>query len=533
MIEVDIWLKTPEENLEARFERPVVDGSANQQELATRPAQKPAASGESTAETFDAEAWEAAEVANGRAVMARVEAVTAPVVEELRGAGYEAYASELAPVITVTMPVSAIRQWARRGDVDTIYRGAILGNEMNIARKVVGAHTVNGYGFTGVDSRVAVVEYGGMVSSANPYLAGITTDNPYNCAVDGHVTGIAGIIRSTHSQFRGIAPGTNLWVGCGKTNNQVKTITNHANTWSADTFSLSWFSGAQHSPSGMDKFYDNIMYNYTDLVVKSAGNRGDGDGWVTPPGLGYNTLTVGSFDDGNTIAVGNDVMASYSSYVDPLSDHNDREKPEVAAPGSNIYSTTTASPWRGNIGSGTSYAAPMVAGITSLMYDRNSGLAGWPEATKAIVMATAIKNKEGDTRLSERDGAGGVWALEADWVARNDSIYGRWGGNTYTCATATDWNIATMYLYAGYKTRVVIVWDQNTGYANYSTKPSADLDLWVYDPGMAVVSVSASWDNTYEIVEFTPATTGTYTIQVDKIRCDLTPDYIGWAWSQP
>jgi hypothetical protein len=219
--------------------------------------------------------------------------------------------------------------------------------------------------------------------------------------------------------------------------------------------------------------------------------------------------------------------------VDPYSTHGDREKPEVAAPGTNIMSTTTAYPWIGDIGSGTSYAGPIVAGITSLMYQRNSGLKAWPEATKAIIMATAWNNLEGTSRLSDVDGAGGVSALEADYAARNNTIYGGWGGTNYYCATANNFNIGTMYLYAGYPTRVVIVWDQNPWYVNYATQPSADLDLEIYDPAMAWVDGSYSWDNTYEIVEFTPATDGTYTIQVDQTRCDANPKYIGWAWSAP
>ncbi len=90
-----------------------------------------------------------------------------------------------------------------------------------------------------------------------------------------------------------------------------------------------------------------------------------------------------------------------------------------------------------------------------------------------------------------------------------------------------------MMLQAGRKTRVVIVWDQNPNYAYYASKPSADLDLQIFGPSNTIVASSYSYDNTYEIVEFTPPVTGTYTIQVDKVRCNLTPKYLGWAWDQP
>jgi hypothetical protein len=414
-----------------------------------------------------------------------------------------------------------------------IYPVSRPGSEMNVARQVVGANHVNGYGITGTGSNVAVVEFNGIVSGANPYLAGVTRDNLYGCAVNSHVTAIAGIIRSTEPTYKGVAPGSNLWVGCGKSEAQLQAMTSRANNWGAETFSINWFSGSNHYPGALDRYYDNLMYSYYDLVVKAAGNRGLIDGWVTPPGLGYNTLSVGNFDDRGTVATADDIMNSTSSWRDPLSVRGDREKPEVVAPGTNIVSTTTAYPWVGGAGSGTSFSGPMVAAASALLYQRNNALKVWPEASKAILMATAIQNKEGATRLSEKDGAGGIWTVEADWVARNTTIYGRWGAQSWSCATGTNYNLSTMYLYAGYKTRVVVVWDQNPNYTYYATQPSADYDLQIWSPSNTLVAGSYLWDNTFEIAEFTPAVSGMYTIQLDRYRCNLTPSWLGWAWSQP
>jgi hypothetical protein len=531
MVEVDIWLMDPEGDQEADLVKPEVNRSANQKAYPSRSEAEQAGFVES-APAFDAEAWEATEEAVTVSEIARMEALTQPKVLELRRQGYTGESNELAPVITVTMPVRAIREWAKRADVDIIYKSATLGNEMNIARQAVGADTVNAAGIKGKDTYIAVVEYGGMVSSTNPFLSGTTIDNPFGCALSSHVTGIAGIIRSTKATTLGIAPRTNLWVGCGENNSEIYKSTARAVSWGADTYSLSWYSDYTGSITTMDKFFDKIPIKYYDIVIKSAGNRGDSDGIVTSPGIGFNTVAVGAFDDVNTASWLDDYMSSYSSYVDPTSTHGDREKPEVAAPGTNIRSTTTSYPWIGDIGSGTSFAAPIVAGITSLMYNRSPGLASWPEATKAALMASAWNNIEGSSTLSDVDGAGGVSAYEADHVAQNGGMYGGWGAGGYYCTTG-DYDIGTMYLTAGYPTRVVIVWDQNPWYANYTTLPSADLDLIIYDPTMVSVTGSYSWDNTYEIAEFTPATTGTYTIHVDQVRCDANPKYIGFAWSSP
>jgi hypothetical protein len=47
-----------------------------------------------------------------------------------------------------------------------------------------------------------------------------------------------------------------------------------------------------------------------------------------------------------------------------------------------------------------------------------------------------------------------------------------------------------------------------------------------------LVTASSSWDNTYEIVDFTAPTTGVYKLRVHKFRCDMSPRYLGYAWYQ-
>jgi hypothetical protein len=44
------------------------------------------------------------------------------------------------------------------------------------------------------------------------------------------------------------------------------------------------------------------------------------------------------------------------------------------------------------------------------------------------------------------------------------------------------------------------------------------------------VASSTGFDNTYEIVEFVAATTGTFTIEVSKFRCDMSPRWLGFAY---
>ncbi len=70
------------------------------------------------------------------------------------------------------------------------------------------------------------------------------------------------------------------------------------------------------------------------------------------------------------------------------------------------------------------------------------------------------------------------------------------------------------------KARVAIAW-QNRGTYTYDHRGDAhpigqDLDLSVYGPTGAYVGGSLSWDNPYEVVNFTPSVSGTYTIKVKR-----------------
>jgi hypothetical protein len=175
----------------------------------------------------------------------------------------------------------------------------------------------------------------------------------------------------------------------------------------------------------------------------------------------------------------------------------------------------------------------VVTGAAGLLLQRDPGLAVWPETVKAVLMATALHNIEGATRLSEVDGAGGIRVDLADAVVRRQA--GGYGGRSYSCSTSRNLDVATLNLTAGVPVRVVITWDTNPGYLSYRQQPSADLDLRILDPRGATIAGSASWDNTYEIVEFTPTTSGPHRLRVYRYRCALlwgNPKWLGWAWYQ-
>jgi hypothetical protein len=377
-----------------------------------------------------------------------------------------------------------------------------------------------------------MVEVGGRIASS-PYLELFQDETNVCVTASTHSTGVAGLINSVHPTVRGVAPGAWLWAGgsCSGFTSQLQNAATAAADWGARAINLSWGGSTSLFPGVVDRFFDDMVLNRHVFVVKSAGNRAgvcQGDARLTSPGLAYNLVTVGGYDDRNTVDWNDDIMDECSSYVDAASTNGDRQKPEVAAPSMNINSTTLTGV--GNIGSGTSWSSGLVTAVAALLMQRAPELQFWPESLKAILMATALHNIEGEPALSDKDGAGGVSAERADDVARR--FRGDWDGVSYECDESTipppiD---IPMALLASRRTRAAIAWDTDTAYELYDVQPGADLDIVVLDPQSNVVASSTSLDNTYELVDFLPAADGQYTLRITTSRCDLSPRSLGWAW---
>lgn len=466
---------------------------------------------------------------------AAIKPVVDSVANRVRTLGSDVKIEKYSPVVYANLTPQAIRQVAQLNEVDQVYEVGRAKPTLQYARPTILANIVEGRGYTGSGVKVGEIEVGGGIASDNPFLAGTEVDSTDSCE-SFHSTAVAGIIRSTDTANRGIAPGVSLRVGgaCPGSDgtapfNKINEASTRAADWGAQVFNLSLGGDSGRQVDGAARYYDDLVINGYRTVVVAAGNPGNG-GNVLTPGVAYNVITVGSFDDQRNANWNDDTISSFSAGLSPLSTHGDRIKPELAAPGDNITSTITSAPWIGGIGSGTSYASPMVAGEAALLIQRNSNLSAWPEQVKAIIMTTAVHNIVGDARLSTLDGAGGVAADRADDIAHG--VGGNSGAQSYSCDASASLDVATISLNAGQRTRATIVWDNNPDYSDYANRPSADLDFQIVNSSDVVVASSSSYDNTYEIVDFTPSSSDTYKLRVKKFRCDLTPKWLGWAWRQ-
>ena len=418
-----------------------------------------------------------------------------------------------------------------------------LSNSIAIAR----SDRVQGAGFDGTGVRVAVFEDGPSDLTDIPVASQFTTSPP----ASDHARLTHAIIKNTEvAHPHGHAPGCDLY--------SANSGSNDALTWACQqrctVISQSFHRGSE--PGGADLQSDDLLKDMLALtypfpfIAQAAGNYwlGDDDN-INPPEServnhkGYNTISCGNHDDTAT------AMDGSSVFNNPDSPHGDRELPEISANGTEVTAV-------GITKSGTSFAAPAVAGVAALIQQISPTIKSWPEGMRAVLLASAKRNVNGGTwwadvssRTDAFDGAG---ALDAD-SARSIALTRVFRNNS---PTARGWDVGSIrnedfdpntslstfrYWITVPRTgpgdnpetiKVCLAWDSKITSANGTATASqltVDLDLWVRDINQQLVGFSSSFDNSYEVVEFDGLQGATYEIVVKKHRgTDLV--WYGLAW---
>ena len=269
-------------------------------------------------------------------------------------------------------------------------------------------------GVTGRGVGVAVVDSGVY---AHPDLAGRivaaidftslapTVSNVPLSDLGGHGTHVAGLIAGDGTRsaglYTGVAPNANIidvrvidangssnvsiilrglqWVLANRTTYNIKVV----------NMSLGATPTGSYKSDLMATAAEILNFAGVNVVV-SAGNTGPLAGTITTPATDPYVITVGALDDNATPLLADDLMATFSSRGRTLFDRI--AKPDLVAPGRKMVSlrapgseldtlfsdrqvTVLGSPSADYYRlSGTSMAAPVVAGTIALMYERNPNL---------------------------------------------------------------------------------------------------------------------------------------------------------------
>ncbi|MEZ4768417.1 MAG: S8 family serine peptidase [Caldilineales bacterium] len=466
------------------------------------------------AELSEAEAFSRA---NQATLRSQIAAVRARFLDAAAANGWQVlYASETAPIVHLAgLTRTQLLDLAGNTDIDAVYDASLPGGPvLDVARPTQNMLPVADWGgYTGDGVNVAVVE-GERASDNNPYLTVVETRDTTRTR-KWHPTMVSGIIASTHTTDRGLARDADMYSANGDDYTTVAAL-EAAMDWGSSravVLNNSFWAvncGDTSTLQNIDRHMDYLVRYGYDLATVASGNfRPNGCGgttnYVNSPSKGYNALTVGNFDDGNTVSWTGDAMNSSSQYnVDGV------YKPELAASGTNITSLSEASPWT-STGSGTSFASPMVAALAADMIEADSGLSGYPEALTPLLMATSLHNIEGDARLSRADGVGAIDGAAGLVSTERD----HWGSQFVDSSTAFPLDFY-QYAYKGERVRYVIRWLSNPN-ASYTSDPlPADLDLRAYRADGTYIQGSLSSVNSFEIVDFVAPASETYRFEVSR-----------------
>jgi hypothetical protein len=453
----------------------------------------------------------------------------------------------LAPVITARVPAASIRRLAASEEVAGIYLHEEKGiDDLDDSIAIARSGVVHANGETGSGVRVAVWE-NGPTSNTNLVISGTYKSSP---STSNHSQNVHAIIRNREADSpNGHAPGCSLFSANDKKRAAL--------TWAVKDQDCTIINQSFHRSSepgsgnlsGDDLYGDWLALHWPyPLIVHAAGNYWDGDSDdIDPPSdefvnhKGYNTLAVGNHNDSAS------AMSTSSVFRNPTSSHGDRELPEISANGTFVTADKITM-------SGTSMASPAVAGVAALVQGTSPILEHWPEGCRAILLSAASRNVVDSTWWSDvatgvdaEDGTGAVDAQEARSVALNR----RWRDAP---GTRRGWDIGLLtssdfdgdgfskfeyqvtvpsFHFGPRAVKVALAWTSKVSRwlgVIYTSHLAVDLDLRVFDSDGDPVGYSGSWDNSYEIAEFTGKPGETYTIKIQRWSgTDSTWFGIGWT----
>ncbi len=299
----------------------------------------------------------------------------------------------LGEAVVANLTPAQIQKFAQQGSIVRLEADKPLKLELDQSSVTVGLVNARTQGIVGTGRGVIIAVLDGEVDINHPDLKGrVVHKRNYTNESWGnphpHGTHVAGIIAGNGSQYKGMAPEAIIW--------NYKLLPSQA------TNSAEGFKGADAIedvikdmkegvkiancswgvPTELDgtNVWAKTAERATKLglvLVKSAGNNGPEPGTLTSPADAFGDVIVvgASSRDGSQVT-------SFSSRG-PTADN--RPKPDILAPGEQIVSAVPGGSYQKM--SGTSMAAPHIAGIAALLLERNPKLEPWQ--IKKILMESA------------------------------------------------------------------------------------------------------------------------------------------------
>lgn len=371
---------------------------------------------------------------------------------------------------------------------------------------------------------------GGTVSDHLDYAGRLSLTSSVNESSHAtHVCGIVGGAGNFDPMVQGQAPGATLYSHSGSGVLFNNSVLNNAinNGVVITTHSLGW--GCNDGYNGSARSADQDIVDFPSLIhVFSAGNSGADNCNQYPTGWG--NITGGYKQGKNVFAVANlsntDGLAGSSSRG-PASDG--RIKPDIGAVGSSVYNTQAGNTY--GTKSGTSMAAPAVAGVLAQLYQAHRSLNGGEDPDAALIRALTLNTAEdlGNVGPDFKYGWGKINARKAyELMANNQYISGavsNSGNVTHNIAVPNGTD----------RVNIMVYWTDPAGPSGATKALINDIDMTVSNGGITELPFVLSVSESNEAILNAPATKGIdhlnnmEQVVIDNPANNLTVNLFGYS----
>lgn len=410
------------------------------------------------------------------------------------------------------MPVSEIEKLEDEDSVEKVELDKEYQLSLDASVPLIGAGSFWNSSLDGSNVRICVIDSGvdSTHVSLSPRVVAHKDFTSEGSAGDtnGHGTHVAGIIASSNSTYKGVAPNSLILSAkvCGSSGSCSTSNIMSGIDWcieqGADILSLSL--GGPGIPSDTLSAYVDRVVDQGKIVVIAAGNSGSKVSSIECPGCAHKVITVGSTQTSKSSTIFTDLISSFSSRG-PTSDG--RIKPDVTAPGQSIVSANRLGGWTTK--SGTSMSTPHVSGLAALVLQTRPSIT--PEEFKALIMNTPV-----DLGTSKKDNTYGAGRINISRVFDEINITFR---GSLANSSSDFYKIPITN--KSKEIRITLYWPENYSIHN-------DLDFYILDPSGSVVGYSDSSHNTDEIVRLnltSSSPTGNWKIMVKPYNVFGTQPY--------
>ena len=272
-----------------------------------------------------------------------------------------------------------------------------------------------------------------------------------------------------------------------------------------------------------EKWMDHLAVQHNVDFLIPAGNSGPKSD-IGDPGLAYNVITVGGYDDHETSTHVDDSFYPDGSFVSV----GGCQKPDIISP-------------KNLPGGGTCNATAHTTGIVALLLELKPSLSYQPQTLKAILMASCQRKVQSpagaaaetmEQGLTERQGAGAVDAWNAVCIVSQ----GNYGYGEVTSATEKRNFVQPTYGASHMNVSVAWLRENSISSSNHASGTVVagtqhDLDLSVYRNG-SLVGSSANANSSTEMAYFPLSSNESrYQIRVSKEdSTNLETVRYGYAW---